>query len=112
VSLVLVAGALTKVPAEHTLTGVQLAAFVELLNWLGAQALHARSMIALGVLATKVPARQDVHAVHAGALLTIEKDPLAQAIQLRSVIVEPSLATWVPAVHVDLSTHTVPGLPS
>jgi hypothetical protein len=112
VSLVLVAAALTKVPAEHTLADVQLAALLPLLNWPAAHGVHTRSSLAEGRLDTKVPAGQVLQGAQEGALSTVENCSVPQAVQLRSLVVVPSLATKVPAGQVDLATQTVAGLPS
>lgn len=80
-------------PAEHTLTGVQLAALLVVLNWFASHASHTRSTVAEGVFATNVPAAQMVHAMQEGALSSVENCPFAQDVQPRSVVVDPSLAT-------------------
>jgi hypothetical protein len=100
------------VPAEQTLTGVQLAALLLALNWPCAQAVHTRSTVADGTFDTKVPASHVLHDEQAGALTTVEKVSFSQAVQLRSVVVVPASATCVPAGQLDLATQTVAGLPS
>ena len=111
-SLEALAGTLTKVPAEQTLTGVHAAALLALLKVFGSHAVHTRSTVTDGVLLTKVPAGQVAHGVHAAEFGSVENCPFSQAVQLRSVVVLPSLARKVPAGQVDLSTHAVAGSPS
>jgi hypothetical protein len=111
-SLEALAGTLTKVPAEQTLTGVHAAALLALLKVFGSHAVHTRSTVTDGVLLTKVPAGQVAHGVHAAEFGSVENCPFSQAVQLRSVVVLPSLARNVPAGQIDLSTHAVAGSPS
>ena len=111
-SLAALAGVLTKVPAEHTLTGVHAAALLVLLKVLAAHAVHTRSAVVEGVLLTKVPGEQVAHGVHEAEFGWLENSSLPQAVQLRSVVVLPSLARKVPAGQTDLSTQAVAGSPS
>ncbi len=83
---------LTKVPAEHTLSGVHAAALLALLKVFGPHGVHTRSAVVDGVLLTKVPAWQVAHGMHMAEFRSVENCSFPQAVQLRSVVELPSLA--------------------